>query len=460
MKFKPYNYQKTAIRFILDHPASGLFLDMGLGKTVSTLTAIHRLMDDGEAEKTLVVAPKKVAESTWSTECEKWDHLRDLRVSVVLGSEKKRKQALEEDADIYVTGRDNFTWLIAYYGGARFPFDILVLDELTSFKSANSIRFKALKQIRPLINRVIGLTGTPAPNGLKDLWGQIYALDMGERLGKTQGRYHQQYFDCFSNGQRLVRCDIRKGCEEQIYSRISDIVISMKASDYLELPEMIERTIEVNLPECILKKYNDFEKESVLEFNNQMEGKTENIIANGAGALVNKLGQFANGAIYDDEKNVHELHDEKIEALTEIVEAANGQSILVFYQYQHDYDRIRRKLKGYSVRKYSGDKELTDWNAGKIEVLLAHPASTAYGLNMQAGGHIVVWFGTGWNLELYMQANARLYRQGQQHPVTIYRLITKGTIDEDAFVSITKKTDKQEALLQAVKARIKKYLRS
>lgn len=456
MIYRPYDYQRTAMQWILDNPRCGLFLDMGLGKTVSTLTAIQEMMDDCEVSRTLVVAPKKVAETTWSTEAAKWDHLKALKVAKVMGPEKKRKMALTEKADIYVIGRDNFVWLVGLYGGTL-PFDVLVIDELTSFKNAKSQRFKAMRIATASVKRVIGLTGTPAPNGLIDLWGQMYCIDMGARLGKSISKYRDTYFETYNRNGIMLRCDVRPGCEETIKNRIADICLSMQAKDYLQLPDLLMHTVSVELSPSMMEAYTTFEREKVLEFKQEHEGEPSNILANSAAGLMNKLSQFSNGAIYDEDRNVHEIHSEKVDRLAEIVEAANGNSVLVFYQFKHDIDRIRKKLKGYRVEVYEGEKQLIDWNARKIDVLLAHPASTAYGLNMQHGGHYIVWFGTGWDLELFQQANARLHRQGQTHPVTVYKLIGAHTVDERASASLENKKDKQQSLLDSLNYLLRKH---
>ena len=456
MIYRPYEYQQTAMQWILDNPRCGLFLDMGLGKTVSTLTAIQEMMDDCEVSRTLVVAPKKVAETTWTTEAAKWDHLQSLKVSKVMGTEKQRKMALAEKADVYVIGRDNFVWLVGQYGG-QLPFDVLVIDELTSFKNSKSQRFKAMRIATPTVKRVIGLTGTPAPNGLIDLWGQMYCIDMGRRLGPSVTRYRETHFETHKWNNIVVRCDIKKGHEDIIRNSIADICLSMQAKDYLQLPDLMMHTVPVELSPATMAAYNKFEREKVLEFRQEHEGEPSNILANSAAGLMNKLAQFSNGAVYDDERNVHEIHSEKVDKLAEIVEAANGSSVLVFYQFKHDIPRITKKLKGYRVEVYEGEKQLMDWNAGKIDVLLAHPASTAYGLNMQAGGHYIVWFGTGWDLELFQQANARLHRQGQQHPVTVYKLIGKNTVDERASASLENKKAKQQSLLDSLNYLIRKH---
>ena len=456
MIYRPYEYQRRATKFVLEHSECGLLLDMGLGKSIITLTAIQELIDDCEISRVLVVAPKKVAETTWTTEAAKWDHLQGMKVAKVLGTEKKRKMALAEKADVYVIGRDNFVWLVGLYGG-QLPFDVLVIDELSSFKNSKSQRFKAMRIARPSVRRVIGLTGTPAPNGLIDLWGQMYCIDMGQRLGKSVTKYRESHFETHKWNNIVVRCDVKKGHEDIIRNSIADICLSMQAKDYLQLPDLLMHTISVEMSSATMAAYNKFEREKVLEFKQEHDGETANILANSAAGLMNKLAQFANGAVYDDERNIHEIHNEKVDKLAEIVEAANGNSVLVFYQFKHDIPRITKKLKGYRVEVYEDEKQLLDWNAGKIDVLLAHPASTAYGLNMQQGGHYIVWFGTGWDLELFQQANARLHRQGQQHPVTVYKLIGAHTVDERASASLENKKVKQQSLLDSLNYLIRKH---
>nr|DAL66952.1 MAG TPA: Chromatin remodeling complex ATPase [Caudoviricetes sp.] len=448
-----HEYQKAAVQHIIDHEAAGLFLDMGLGKTVSTLTAVNLLMNVYmEVTKVLVIAPKRVAEDTWTTECEKWEHLHGLRVSRVLGTEKKRKAALKADADIYVINRENVVWLVAQLKG-WWPFDMIVIDELSSFKSNTAARFKALRQVRPMTSRVVGLTGTPAPNGLIDLWPQMYLLDMGERLEKTITAYRAKYFrPGRTNGQVVFDYKPNTGSEDAIYKRISDICISMKAEDYLDLPDMIEIPVEVSMNERQMAQYEKFEEEQVLKL--QEEG---DISAVNAAALSNKLLQYANGAIYDTERNIHELHEAKLDALEEIVEAANGSPVLVFYSFRHDVARILKRLKAYHPKEIGGQEDIQAWNEGKIAVMMAHPASAGHGLNLQKGGHIMVWFGLPWSLELYQQANARLHRQGQSQPVRNYIIMTKGTMDADVRKALSGKTDRQDALMEAVKARIEKW---
>lgn len=456
MIYRPYEYQKRGQKWILEHPYCALLMEMGLGKTIVTLTALQELIDECEISRVLVVAPKKVAETTWTTEANKWNHLKDMRVAKVMGTEKQRKIALAGKADIYVIGRDNFAWLVGLYAG-QLPFDVLVIDELTSFKNSKSQRFKAMRIARAGVQRVIGLTGTPAPNGLIDLWGQMYCIDMGQRLGKSVTKYRETYFETHRWNNIVVRCDVKKGCEEVIRSRIADICLNMQARDYLQLPDLLIHNVPVELSSATMSAYNKFEREKVLEFKQEHDGEPTNILANSAAGLMNKLAQFANGAVYDEDRNIHEIHSEKVDKLAEIVEAANGNSVLVFYQFKHDIPRIAKKLKGYRVEVYEGEKQLLDWNAGKIDVLLAHPASTAYGLNMQQGGHYIVWFGTGWDLELFQQANARLHRQGQKHPVTVYKLIGTHTVDERASASLENKKVKQQSLLDSLNYLIRKH---
>ena len=455
MEYRPYEYQKTAARWVMERMRCCLFLDMGLGKSVITLTAIQDLIDGCEIGSALVVAPKKVAETTWTQEARKWDHLRGLRIVPIIGTAKQRTAAMGTKADVHVIGRDSYVWLVNELKG-RMPWDMLVIDELTSFKTPKSQRFKAMRMTTPQFDRVIGLTGTPAPNGLIDLWAQMYCIDMGERLGKSMSRYRDTYFEVYRHNNIIVRCTPKAGCDRIIRGKVADICLTMKAEDYLSLPEMMTHTVEVRLSPATERRYKEFERERVLEFAKEHEGGT--IVASSIMALMNKLCQFANGAVYDDERNVHEIHGEKLAVLSEIVEAADG-SVLVFHQFRHDAWRICEHLKGLRVETYEGAKQLEDWNAGRIDVLLAHPASTAFGLNMQQGGHTIVWFGTGWNLELYQQANARLHRQGQSKPVMVYRLIVPGTVDEMAAAAVDRKSRIQDALLEGLSELIKKHER-
>ena len=431
---------------------------MGLGKTVSTLTAIRRLMfEELEVRRVLVIAPKRVAENVWTAECEKWKHLGDLTVSRVIGNEQKRRAALAVDADIYVIGRDNTAWLCGQYGGTMLPFDMLVIDESSSFKNHRSLRFKALKAVQPSFDRVVILTGTPAPNGLLDLWPQIFLLDRGERLGQTIGGYRREYFTPGqSSGHIVYNYNIRRGSDEAIHAAISDICISMKAEDYLELPGRIENIINIDFPSGLQKKYDDFEREQILEALESL-GEGEAISALNASALSIKLRQFANGAVYDEDKNWHVVHDLKLDAVEEIVEEAQGNPVLIAWTFRHDMYRMRERLKKYKPRELKTEQDINDWNDGKISVMLMHPASGGHGLNLQSGGHIIVWFGQDWNLELYQQFNARLDRQGQKSVVVLNRIVSRKTLEQDVVKSLTRKDGKQEGLMQAIKARIEKY---
>ncbi|MCQ2299775.1 MAG: DEAD/DEAH box helicase [Bacteroidales bacterium] len=448
MRFEAHAYQERAVRWVVDHPRCALFLDMGLGKTVSTLTALVRLIDEAEISRVLVVAPKKVAESTWATEAAKWDHTRGLRVVAVAGDAERRRRAMAEEADVYVASRDNVQWLVDNY--RRGSFDCIVVDELTSFKNHQAKRFKALRKWTAAARRVVGLTGTPVPNSMLDLWAQIHVIDNGERLGKFVGKYREQYFTAVPIGNFATKYAIRPGAEAAILERIGDICLTMRAGDYLSLPGLSEVTEYVELPEATMRRYRQFEREQVAVFAEQ--GAT--VIADSAAAMMSKLGQWANGAVYDGERNVVEVHDEKIERLAELVEAAQSP-VLVFYQYRHDLSRILAKIRG--AREYRGDDDLREWNDGGIGVLVAHPASAAYGLNMQRGGHYIVWFGLGFNLEQYQQANARLHRQGQTRPVTAYRLLARGTVDELAGAAIDRKAGLQEGVITALKEILKNY---
>ena len=423
---------------------------MGLGKTISTLTALDELMNDlFEAEKPLVIAPLRVAEDTWIREVEKWAHVNHLTVSKILGSATKRKQALNVEADFYVINRENVVWLCDELG-RKWDFDMVVIDELSSFKSAQSKRFKALRRVRPYMKRVVGLTGTPAPNSLIDLWPQIYLLDQGERLGKTVSEYRDRYFrPGRRNGHVVYDWEQKNDAEEKIYAAISDIVVSMKAEDWLDMPEKIDNQIKLYLDEASAESYQKLERDLLLPL------VDSEIVASSAAVLSNKLLQMANGAVYDESREVQKIHDIKIDALEEIVDTANGQPVLVFYTYKHDLARIQAKFK--KAVKLIDSEDIAKWNKGEIPILLAHPASAGHGLNLQDGGHIIVWFGMTWSLELYQQANARLYRQGQSNKsVIIHHLITAGTIDEDVVEALGRKAAGQDALLEAVKARIEK----
>ena len=431
---------------------------MGLGKTVSTLTAIRRLIfEELEVRRVLVIAPKRVAENVWTAECEKWEHLGDLTVSRVIGSEQKRRAALAVDADIYVMGRDNTAWLCGQYGGTMLPFDMLIIDESSSFKNHRSLRFKALKAVQPSFDRVVILTGTPAPKGLIDLWSQLFLLDRGERLGQTIGGYRREYFTPGqSSGHIVYNYNIKKNSDAQIHAAISDICISMKAEDYLELPGRVENIINIDFPPGLQKKYDDFEREQILEALESLE-EGEAISALSASALSIKLRQFANGAVYDENKDWHVVHDLKLDAVEEIVEEAQGNPVLIAWTFRHDMYRMRERLKKYKPRELKTEQDIKDWNDGKIAVMLMHPASGGHGLNLQSGGHIIVWFGQDWNLELYQQFNARLDRQGQESVVVLNRIVSRKTLEQDVVKSLTRKDGKQEGLMQAIKARIEKY---
>ena len=444
MKYKPYDYQTFATNFVLEHPACGLILDMGLGKSVITLTALWSLLlDSFDVGKVLVVAPKRVAENTWPTELKKWEHLDGLTWSLVLGSEKDRRAALQRRAKINITNRENVTWLVDNY---RWDFDTLVIDELSSFKSSKAQRFRALKRVRPRISRVIGLTGTPQPNGLLDLWPQMYLLDMGQRLGRFVGGYRERFFlPDKRNREVIYSYKPKEGAEEKIYELISDICISMKAADYLDMPELVASRVEVQMNAKEQKLYEGFERDMVLHL------KDGDLDAVNAAALSGKLVQMANGAVYGENRKVHHIHDRKLDALEDIIEAANGKPLLVAYWYKHDLERIRQR---FEVRTIDTPKDIADWNEGKIPVALIHPASAGHGLNLQDGGSTIVWFGLTWSLELYQQLNARLWRQGQKHTVVIQHIVAAGTHDEDIMNALEKKDMSQTALIAAVKARI------
>lgn len=449
--FLPHNYQQYSIDRILDTPAIGLFLDMGLGKTVITLTALYQLKYwRASMRKALVIAPKKVAESTWSKEQSKWDHLRALRVSVVLGTESQRLRALEAPADVYVINRENTQWLVSMYG-QEWPFDVVVLDESSSFKNHQAKRFRALKMVRPKIQRIIELTGTPSPHGLTDLWAQLYLLDGGARLGRTISTYREMFFVPDKRNRTTIFSYAPKdGAADAIYRLISDICISMKSEDYLQLPDLIYDDIPVKLDDKAQRAYDSMERDMLLEVDD------ETVTATTAATLTGKLLQLCNGAVYSEDGEVIPVHDCKIEAFMETVEQLNGQHAIVYYYFQHDRDRILHALRNshLRVRVYKDARDETDWNEGRIDLLLAQPASCGYGLNLQYGGHHVIWFGLTWSLEEYQQANKRLHRQGQPYPVIVHRLITQRGTDEDVVRSLESKDDAQESLLTALKARI------
>ncbi len=451
MKFVPHEYQRFAIEKIIELPEAGLLMDMGLGKTSITLTAINSLMYDMfEVSKVLVIAPKRVAEDTWTTEAGKWDHLQHLRISRILGNQRERLAALATDADVYVVNRENVVWLVEQCG-KTWPFDMIVVDELSSFKSNQAKRFKALKQVRPLASRFVGLTGTPAPNGLLDLWPQMYLIDRGERLGKNITGYRNRYFyPGKSNGFVVYSYEPKPGAEEAIQQRIADICISMKAEDYLHMPELIVNDIPVYMDPAEVDRYQELEREKLMA----VDG--EQITALNAAAVYNKLLQMANGSVYTDDNTVVDIHSKKLEALAEILDTSNGQPVLVFYNFRHDYDRLMSAFKNYKPRTLRCQTDIRDWNAGRVPLLLAQPASMGHGLNLQSGGHIIVWYGLNWSLELYQQANARLYRQGQKQGVIIHRLVTKGTVDEEVIKRLESKDVTQNSLLDALKAQIRR----
>lgn len=446
MKYIPYDYQKYALDFILNQKAAGIFLDCGLGKTVITLTAIVELMHNRfEVVRPLVIAPLRVAESIWDAEAKKWDHLKHLRIAKVLGSKEERIQALNTAADIYVINRENTKWLVDYYKN-NWPFDMVVLDELSSFKSHRAQRFKALRKVRPLCKRVVGLTGTPAPNGLIDLWSQVYLLDSGKRLGKTITGYRQRYFLPDKRNHNVIfTYKPKEGAEEAIYNKLSDICISMKSGDYLNIPERIDNIVPVTLPSKAMEQYRKLERDLLLPLLNG------DVVAGSAAVLTNKLLQITGGAVYDEDGKVQVLHDEKLKALEDLVEAANGKPVLVYYAYRHELERIKKHL---DCRVLDKPKDIEDWNKGEIPVMLAHPASAGHGLNLQAGGSTIIWFGLPWSLELYQQANARIHRQGQRNTVVVHHLVARGTIDEDVMQVLKNKEAGQDALLDAMKARI------
>ena len=443
MKFLPHDYQKYAIEYIKSHPITALFLDMGLGKTVTTLTAIRDLMyDTFEVRRVLVVAPLRGARDTWPEEIRKWDHLKDLTCSVVVGTVAERRRALQKEADIYIVNRENLAWL---YQNSRLDFDMVVLDELSSFKNAQSKRFKAMKAMRPKVKRIVGLTGTPSGNGLMDLWAEFRLLDMGERLGKYISQYRSLYFKPDKrNGMVVFSYKPLPGAEEVIYHQIADITVSMKANDYLEMPKLVSVAKEVTLSEKEKKRYDELKKSLVLEL------PGGEVTAANAASLTMKLSQMANGAIYTDDKNVVSIHDRKLDALEDLVESANGQPVLVAYWFKHDKDRIQKRME---ARELKESQDFADWNARKIPVALIHPASAGHGLNLQQGGSILIWFGLTWSLELYQQTNARLWRQGQQsRTVIIQHIVAKGTIDERILKVLEHKDGTQAALIDAVKA--------
>lgn len=446
MRYVAHNYQNYAKNFILAHKVSALFLDCGLGKTITTLTAINELMYDSfEISKVLIIAPLRVAQSTWKDEIEKWDHLNLLRYSIAVGDEKERLKALKQNSDIYIINRENVDWLVTK-SGIDFNFNMLIIDELSSFKSHTSKRFKSLLKIRPYFERVVGLTGTPSSNGLMDLWAEFRVLDLGERLGRYITHYRNEYFlPDKRNGAVIFSYKPQPNAEERIYRRLADMTISMKSTEYLKMPELILNELEINLDEEDQIKYKKFKKEMIMII------QEKEIDAINAASLSNKLIQLANGSIYDEAKNFYEVHNKKLDKLEEIIESANGKPVLVAYWFKADRERIEKRFK---VREIKTADDIKQWNKGMIDLALIHPASAGHGLNLQSGGSTLVWFSLTWSLELYQQTNARLYRQGQKNTVVIHHLITKNTIDEDIMKSLKRKDKTQEALMRAVKARI------
>lgn len=449
-KFIPRPYQHYAYNQIIEKPATALMLDMGMGKTVITLTAINDLLYDYfDVAKVLVIAPLRVAETTWTDECQQWNHLAGLTISPAIGTLSERVRALKTKADVYTINRENVVWLVDYYG-KDWPFDMVVIDESSSFKNHQSKRFKALKRVRPVIKRLVELTGTPAPNGLMDLWSQLYLLDRGKRLGKTIGQYRRQFFKPGAGSGHIVyEWNLQKGAEQEIFNRISDICVSMKSSDYIALPEVMYNIVPVKLSTPVQREYKRLAKDLILKVNG------DEIVANTAAALSGKLLQMSSGAVYDDAGHVIKIHNAKLEALEDIVSANEHKAVLVFYWFKHDLDRLKEKFPKAVQLKTAAD--IKAWNNGEISIMLVHPASAGHGLNLQYGGSIIVWFSLSWSLELYQQANKRLHRSGQTHTVVIHHLVAQGTIDEDVMKALQGKKVTQETMITAIKARIKEY---
>ena len=452
MNFTPYPHQDAGIDWILEHQACALLWGMGTGKTCTTLTAIDLLLHDFmENGPVLVIAPKRVAENTWSKECAKWEHLQHLRVVKVMGSARDRQKALEHlatrSADIFVINRENVVWLVDYFR-QRWPFRIVVIDELSSFKSAQAKRWKALRRVRGRIRRIIGLTGTPRPNGIEDFWPEIYLLDQGERLGKTLTQFRARYLiPDKMNGHIVYSYRPRDGAEDEVYKKLSDICMSIRKEDVLSLPGQIYENVLLDAPPSLLKKYKQFERDKVMEC---LDADGE-IVAGTAAALTNKLLQFANGAIYDMDGEVHHIHDIKLDALEEMIEAAGGDPVLVLYAYKHDLARIGQRIQ---YRELNKPEDIDAWNRGEIPVALAHPASIGHGLNLQEGGYITIWFGLPWSLELYQQANERLNRPGQKHICRVYHIMLRGTHDERVLKSLSNKEAGQDAAIEALRLEI------
>ena len=447
MNYNPYDYQKYATNFIKTHKEAVLLLDVGLGKTSCALTAIKDLLDSGEVKKVLVIAPLRVAKITWSDEIQKWDHLSGLRYSVVVGTEKQRLKALEKDAGIYIINRESVEWLI-HKSFKKFNYDMLVIDELSSFKSYSAKRFKALMNMRHRLNRVVGLTATPSSNSLMDLFSEYKLIDGGKRLGQYITHYREKYFDPDKrNANVIFSYKLKPFAEEAIYSKIDDITISMKAVDYLKMPPILYNEIKVELDQKERKIYEILKKDMIVAL------EDKEIDAMNAASLSNKLLQMANGSVYGEEKEVIHLHDKKLDALEEIVEAANGNSVLCAYWYKHDLERIKARF-GDKCQEINSEASIRKWNSGDIQIGLIHPMSAGHGLNLQSGGSILVWFGLTWSLELYQQTIGRLYRQGQTRSVIIHHIVSKATIDERVMLALKNKEVSQDALIRAVKAEV------
>lgn len=447
MKYNPHEYQQYATNFIIDHPVAAILLDMGLGKSIITLTAINDLIYNRfEVNRVLVVAPLRVAKNTWPAEIKKWDHLKQLTYSVVTGTKQQRLAALQKDANLHIINRENLKWLVEE-SGFPFCYDMIVIDELSSFKSYQSQRFKCLKKVRPRVKRIVGLTGTPSSNGLMDLWAEFRVLDMGQRLGRYISHYRTTYFDPDKRNQHMIFTYKPKlGAEQQIYQQISDITISMKSKDYLKLPPLTLNTVKVQLSDKEAVVYNTLREQLVVA----TQGKQ--IDALNAASLSNKLSQMANGVVYDSDKNQVVIHERKLDALEDLIEATNGKPVLIAYWFKHDLEKIKQR---FEVREVKSNQDITDWNQGKITIGVIHPASAGHGLNLQAGGSTLIWYGLTWSLELYQQTNARLWRQGQTNPVVIHHIVTQGTIDEDILAALKRKDKTQTALINAVKANLK-----
>lgn len=455
MRYSPHEYQRYVIEYIKKNPVAAVFLDMGLGKTSITLTALNDLLFDSfDVHRILVVAPLRVARNTWSSEIKKWEHLQDLQYSIVVGTEKERMTALEKRADIYIINRENLQWLVEK-SGKKFDYDMVVVDELSSFKNHEAKRFRAFMKVRPKVKRIVGLTGTPSSNGLMDLFAEFKLLDMGERLGRFIGGYRINFFRPDKmNGPIVYSYKPIPGAENMIYNRISDITISMKATDYLKMPELVSSRYEVKMDDKEKQKYVEFKKDLVLEIENG------EITAANAASLSGKLSQMANGAVYFDDLSVVEIHDKKLDALEDIIEAANGKPVLVAYWFKHDLTRIMERLRKLNViyQKLDSDESIRKWNEKELQVGLIHPASAGHGLNLQSGGSTMVWFGLTWSLELYQQTVARLWRQGQtENTVVIQHIVTSGTIDERILKALEQKDNTQSALIDAVKAEVSRY---